>query len=93
MKQFVPDELVRFLTAVDAALSRPVTTIVIGGSAAAIAYRVGRGTCDIDTWTSIEDELTAAVARAREVTGLNVPFSHSGVADAPYEFESRLARG
>jgi hypothetical protein len=92
MRQFVPEELVRFLTAVNDALAGPATTVLIGGSAAALAYQVARGTRDIDTWTTVDDELADAVARAREETGLDVPFSCSGVADAPYEFESRLER-
>jgi hypothetical protein len=92
MKQFLPDELVRFLTAVDAALEQPVTVIIIGGSAAAVAYGISRGTRDVDTWTKVTATLDAAVRQARQATGLDVPFSHSGVADGPHDFEARLRR-
>jgi hypothetical protein len=40
----------------------------------------------------VQADLAAAAARARAVTGLNVPIQKSAVADAPYEFESRLDR-
>ncbi len=92
MKRFAPSELVSFLSAVDDALSHRVEVIVIGGTAAAVHYGVSRTTQDIDTWTRVGADLAAAVHRARENTGLAVPFSQSGVADAPHEFESRLER-
>jgi uncharacterized nucleotidyltransferase DUF6036 len=92
METFLRDQLERFLEAVDAALARPVEVVVIGGTAAAIHYGVRRATRDIDTWTTVHADLAAAAERARAVTGLEVPILRSGVADAPYEFESRLER-
>lgn len=37
-------------------------------------------------------DLASALARAREATGLAIPFARSGVADGPHDFESRLGR-
>lgn len=92
MRAFLRDELARFLEAVDGALDRPVEIIVIGGSAAALQYGVTRATHDIDTWTTVKAELASAAAMARKGTGLDIPVEKSGVADAPFAFESRLQR-
>jgi len=92
MKTFLREQLERFLGAVDAALSEPIEIVVIGGTAAALHYGVGRATHDIDTWSTVEEALAAAAEKARAVTGLDVPLQKSGVADAPLEFESRLER-
>jgi len=77
---------------VDAALGRQVGVVIIGGAAAAVHYGIDLGTHDIDTWTSIQEELARAVEQARTGTGLPLPFAKSGVADGPYDFESRLER-
>lgn len=92
MRTFLRRQLETFLRAVDAALDEPVEVVVIGGSAAALHYGVGRATHDIDTWTNVEAGLAAAAASARAATGLDVPLQKSGVADAPVDFESRLER-
>lgn len=92
MKTFLRDQLERFLGAVDDALSEPVVVIVIGGTAAALHYGVARATYDVDTWTTVHAALTAAAEKARAATGLDVPLQKSAVADAPFEFESRLER-
>ena len=92
METFLREQFERFLAAVDTALARPVGVVVIGGAAAALHYGVTRATHDIDTWTTVQADLAAAAAKARAVTGLDVPILKSGVADAPYEFESRLER-
>lgn len=92
MRTFLRRQLETFLRAVDAALDEPVEVVVIGGSAAALHYGVGRATHDIDTWTNVEAGLAAAAASARAATGLDVPLQRSGVADAPVDFESRLER-
>jgi Nucleotidyltransferase of unknown function (DUF6036) len=92
METFLREQLERFLKAVDAALAHPVRVVVIGGTAAALHYGVRRATHDIDTWTTVEADLAAAAEKARAATGLDVPIQKSGVADAPYEFESRLER-
>ncbi len=92
MRVYTPDELRRFLEAVDGALHGQADVVVIGGAAAALEYGVATGTRDIDTWTRVQKELMAAVERARQATGLAVPFAQSGVADGPEDFESRLER-
>ena len=92
MRVYTPEELRAFLTGIDAALDHPVEIVVIGGAAAALEYGVVTGTRDIDTWTRVQKDLAVAVERARRTTGLDVPFAHSGVADGPHDFESRLER-
>lgn len=92
MRTFLKDELERFLEAVDQVLAQPLDVIVIGGTAAALHYGVTRATHDIDTWTTVQRDLAAAAERARVSTGLDIPVTQSGVADAPYDFESRLER-
>jgi hypothetical protein len=92
VKLFLRAELEQFLRSVDVALRRPTSVVIIGGAAAAVRYGVGTGTRDIDTWTSVQDDLADAVATARQVTGLDVPFGKSGIADGPWDFESRLQR-
>ncbi len=92
MRTFLKDELERFLMAIDQALAQPVEVIVIGGTAAALHYGVTRATHDIDTWTTVRGDLAAAAATARLATGLDIPLTQSGVADAPHDFESRLER-
>jgi hypothetical protein len=85
-------EIERFLRAVDKALKRRATIILIGGGAVAVKYRVDLPTSDIDTFDPIGHELRRAIDRAREATGLPMPFEQSGVADGPYGFEDRLVR-
>jgi hypothetical protein len=92
VKTFLRQQLERFLEAVDAALDEPVQVVVIGGSAAALHYGVDLATRDIDTWTNVAVALAAAAGKARTATGLDVPLQRSGIADAPYDFESRLER-
>jgi len=92
MRVYTPQELRRFLAAMDRALDRPAEVVVIGGAAAALEYGVATGTRDIDTWTRVHESLAVAAERARQTTGLGVPFSRSGVADGPHDFESRLER-
>lgn len=92
MKSFLREQLERFLGAVDTALPEPVAVIVIGGTAAALHYGVGRATHDIDTWTTVQAALSKAAEKARAATGFDIPLQKSAVADAPLEFESRLER-
>jgi hypothetical protein len=92
VRYFVRAEIERFLRAVDRALKRPVTVIIIGGGAAALKYRIDDPTTDIDTFSALDADLRRAVEAAREVTGLPMPFEQSGVADGPYCFEDRLLR-
>jgi hypothetical protein len=66
--------------------------ILIGGAAAALHYGAKRPTRDTDTWNAVHDVLARAASRARSSTGLELPLQHTGVADAPSEFEARLER-
>jgi hypothetical protein len=88
---FGRDALVRFLRAADAHASKTARVVIIGGAAAALGHGVESATKDIDTWNDI-DPLADAFAAARHETGLDVPIGPTGVADAPYEFETRLVR-
>ena len=92
MRYYVRAEIERFLRAVDRALKRPATIIIIGGGAAALKYRIDDPTMDIDTFNALGADLRRAIDAAREATGLAMPFEQSGVADGPYDFEDRLLR-
>ena len=92
MRYYVRAEIERFLRAVDRALKRRATIIVIGGGAAAIKYRIDDPTTDIDTFNALGADLRRAIEAARKATGLPMPFEQSGVADGPYDFEDRLLR-
>ena len=92
MRYYVRAEIERFLRAVDRALKRPATVIIIGGGAAALKYRIDDPTTDIDTFNALGADLRRAIDAAREATGLAMPFEQSGVADGPYDFEDRLLR-
>ena len=92
MRYYVRAEIERFLRAVDRALKRPATIIIIGGGAAALKYRIDDPTTDIDTFNALGADLRRAIDAARKATGLAMPFEQSGVADGPYEFEDRLLR-
>jgi hypothetical protein len=92
VRYYVRAEIERFLRAVDVALERPATAIVIGGGAAALKYGIDDPTTDIDTFNPLGAHLRRAIDAARKATGLAMPFEQSGVADGPYNFEDRLLR-
>ena len=75
--------------AIDSNLARKVEIILIGGSAALLAYKATRLTQDIDSFNDIS-ALQSAYEKAKAQTGLDIPMSHAGVADAPFSFEDRL---
>jgi hypothetical protein len=92
MQTFPPEDLIRFLEAVDRNLVANATITVIGGGAAAIGYGVDTATQDIDTFGDIgvdRHDLVAACAAAAAETKLRVPLGPAGVADVPWEYESR----
>ncbi len=92
MRYYVRAEIERFLRAIDRALKRKATVIIIGGGAAALKYRIDDPTTDIDTFNALGADLRRAIDAARKATGLAMPFEQSGVADGPYDFEDRLLR-
>ena len=63
--------------------------MLIGGTAALLAYEVSLATQDIDTWNNVET-LRAAYQKARKETGLEIPMERSTIIDPPYFFEDRL---
>lgn len=83
MRYYARREIERFLRAVDQALKRRATVLVIGGGAAAIKYGVDDPTTDIDTFNALGADLRRAIDAARKATGLPMPFEQSGVADGP----------
>lgn len=89
MKRYTEDQIIEFLKAIDRHLTKPAELIIIGGTAATLAYKFKRATQDIDTANSV-GKLTTAIKIAKEETGFDIPVSKSGVFDAPYEYESRL---
>jgi hypothetical protein len=86
-----PDDLRRFLEAMDAALTECVPILIIGGSAAALGYDVDTTTRDIDT-LGLDERLQSAAGAARAVTGLDIPIQNAAIADLPWNYEDRLRR-
>jgi hypothetical protein len=91
-RRFTPDEIRQFLEAADRHLVAEATMIIIGGSAAALAYAVTAGTMDLDTFETDTAALTSALANARRDTGLSIPVQRAAVADLPWHYQSRLVR-
>ena len=69
MRYYVRAEMERFLRAVDRALLRRATIVVIGGGAAALHYRIDDPTTDIDTFNALGSHLRRAIDAARKATG------------------------
>jgi hypothetical protein len=90
VKRYSAQELTSFLRALDDEIEDPLDVILIGGSAAALAYQATRTTLDIDTWNAPFEALAEEIDRAGRRSALPVPVEHAGVADAPYNFETRL---
>ncbi len=90
MTQFQPSEIQKFLEAADSYLKSSCDLVIIGGAAAAIAYKASKTTTDIDTANRIPEELQHAFEAASEKTGLAIPVSMAGVFDPPYCYEDRL---
>lgn len=89
MQRYTHEQIDQFLLAIDRHLSESAQLIIIGGAAAAMAYRFKGATQDIDTANSIS-ALTHAILNARQETGFQIPVNQTGVFDAPYEYEDRL---
>jgi hypothetical protein len=94
MRTYERDEIVRFLRAVDEALTTSETLVLIGGgavmlkSSALSTYR----TKDLDFWGTVSAALERAWLKARETTGLDLPLDPAGVADGPYNLDDRFVR-
>ena len=92
LRKWTPDEVTRFLEAIDGNLDGPFRLIIIGGSALAIGYSVDVATKDIDALDSAVIRIEAAAELARRETGLAIPLGPTGVWEMPYNFEDRLQR-
>ena len=90
MTRFQPSEIQEFLEAVDSYLKSSFDLVIIGGAAAALAYKASKTTTDIDTANRILEELLYAFEAATKKTGLAIPVSMAGVFDPPYNYEYRL---
>ena len=88
--EYGSDDLKRLLKSIDTHLDRKVEIILIGGTAALLAYKATRLTHDIDSFGKITTALQKAYELAKAETGLEIPLSQAGVAEAPYSFEDRL---
>lgn len=91
MKTFAGKELAAFLVALDDHLGNPFRLEMIGAAAAILAFRINRGTLDIDSTNDVS-KIEGACEAARNATGLKIPVQTVGIYDAPYEYESRMVR-
>lgn len=91
MTQFTTAEIERLLLAIDKRLKKPFVITIIGGAAAALAYKAVDYTRDIDTSDDLS-EIEAAYDKAVNDTGLKIPLSPAGVWDGPHDLDSRLCR-
>lgn len=92
LKKYGHSELLAFLRDVDRALSSEETMVIIGGASMAIAYQGQRITSDVDTYGAISAELERALAEVNRTRPERIPVSSAGIAQLPYEYESRLVR-
>src|ERR1039458_4296237 len=88
MQKFLTKQIETFLVAVDKHLTKPFDVTIIGGAAAALAYKVVDYTKDIDTVDSIAP-IETACDEARKETGLDIPFGPAGVEQAPWSYMDR----
>lgn len=89
-QNYGPDDIKKLLVSIDSHLNQKAQIILIGGTAALLAYKATRLTQDIDTFSKITKALNKAYKLAKQDTGLDIPLSQASVADAPYNFEDRL---
>ncbi len=92
LTRFKASDLICFLEAIDRNLDEAAQMTVIGGSAAALGYKVAIATVDIDTYSSNLELIHVAAVVARTETGLEIPLSNTPIADVPYNYEDRLVR-
>lgn len=69
MTQFQPSEIQEFLEAADSYLKSSFDLVIIGGAAAALAYKASKTTTDIDTANRLPEELQHAFDAATKKTG------------------------
>lgn len=88
LRRYSSKDIENLLRAIDRHLKKPYDIVIIGGAAAALAYRAVQHTIDIDTTGPIDD-IQAAYKKAKEETGLDIPLGPAGVFDGPYNYEER----
>jgi hypothetical protein len=89
LKTYREKEILTLLKGIDKRINFSFKIVIIGGSAAALAYQYREGTKDIDTANRI-DEIRSAYEEAKKDTGLDIPLEKAGVEDGPWHYESRL---
>lgn len=89
-RQYGTQEIKRLLKAVDSHLDQKVEIILIGGTAALLAFKATKMTHDIDSFNAMTENLIKAYELAKAETGLQILMSQATVADAPFSFEERL---
>jgi CRISPR/Cas system CMR-associated protein Cmr5 small subunit len=82
-------DIVRFLKAIDKEMKNEYQLILIGGTAATLAYKVTRATHDIDVLNDLSS-LKNAIAEAQNSTGIHILVEQVTVHDGPYNMEERL---
>jgi Nucleotidyltransferase of unknown function (DUF6036) len=90
-RRYTTEELQTLFRAIDDRLDAPAELILIGGAAALLAYHATTTTHDIDVLNDI-DAVKVAYNEAKEQTGLEIPLSKAGVAEAPYNYDERLIK-
>lgn len=88
-RRYTVEEIQALLHEIDVHLNAPSEIILIGGAAALLAYKATRLTHDIDILNDV-DEVESAYEKAKEETGLDIPFSKAAVAETPYKYDERL---
>lgn len=91
MQKFSKKEIIRFLKSLDSLLIYPFEIEIIGGAAAAIAFRSSESTVDIDT-TGKLDLIERLLDAARTLSGIEIPMGSAGVWDGPYHYQRRRKR-
>jgi hypothetical protein len=89
MNRYTENQIVEFLKAIDRHVKKSAELIIIGGTAASIAYGFKRPTQDIDTANEVDANLKAAITAAILETGHNIPVSKATIYDGPYNHEDR----
>ncbi|MBN8542597.1 MAG: hypothetical protein J0L82_19560 [Deltaproteobacteria bacterium] len=80
MKRYSEDQIIEFLKAIDRNISSKHEIVIIGGTAATLAYGFKEATQDIDIANSVE-KLKSAIKIAIKETGFDIPIGMSGVFD------------
>jgi hypothetical protein len=86
---FSSNDLQEFLVTMDKHMSTKQKLLIIGGTAASLGFKVSKRTRDID-FIGDFSVFEEAYKKAKQETGLDIPFEPVNWADGPYDFEDRL---